>query len=129
MKQFSCSDTVKMLSIFLTAGFLFGSCKHKTNFEELAQVSYSSTIAPIINSNCAYSGCHGDSAFEKFSLTTYDGLMNGGITAGSPEKSKLYKTLKTLNEDDIMPKKPYSELTESQIQKIYIWIGQGAKNN
>jgi hypothetical protein len=55
--------------------------------------------------------------------------MNGGITAGSPEKSKLYKTLKTLNEEDIMPKKPYSELTESQIQKIYVWIGQGAKNN
>ena len=57
------------------------------------------------------------------------GKVKPGITAGSPEKSKLYKTLKTLNEEDIMPKKPYNELTEKQIQLIYVWIGQGAKNN
>ena len=29
----------------------------------------------------------------------------------------------------IMPKKPFNELTERQIQLIYVWIGQGAKNN
>ncbi|HRG01441.1 MAG TPA: hypothetical protein PKZ75_10010 [Bacteroidia bacterium] len=129
MKHFFLSDTVKCLGIFVTTSILLASCKHKTNFEELTPVSYSSSIAPIINSNCAYSGCHGDSAFEKFSLVTYDGLMSGGITAGSPEKSKLYQTLKTLNEEEMMPKKPYSELSENQIQMIYVWIGQGAKNN
>jgi hypothetical protein len=128
MKQFSCSDTVKMLSIFLTAGFLFGSCKHKTNFEELTEVSYAASISPIISSNCAFSGCHGDSAFQKMSLTTYDALINGGIKAGDPANSKLYKSLKSLD-DDIMPKRPYNELTEKQIQLIYVWIGQGAKNN
>ena len=54
--------------------------------------------------------------------------MNGGIESGSPQKSELYQKLKTLG-DDIMPKKPYNELTEKQIQLIYVWIGQGAKNN
>lgn len=127
MNQLFCSTTFKFLTL-LALGFIFGSCKHKANFEELTQVSYASSVAPIISANCAFSGCHGDSAFTKFSLTTYDGLLSGGITPGSPEKSKLYQTLKTLG-DDIMPKKPYNELTEKQIQLIYVWIGQGAKNN
>jgi hypothetical protein len=108
---------------------LLGACKHKTNFGDLPEVSYSNDVRPVINSNCAFSGCHGDSAYRQFSLTSYEGLMNGGITAGSPEKSKLYSTLKTLDDEDIMPKKPYNELTEKQIQLIYVWIGQGAKNN
>jgi hypothetical protein len=108
---------------------LLGACKHKTNFDGLPEVSYSNDVKSVINSNCAFSGCHGDSAYTQFSLTSYDGLMNGGITAGSPEKSKLYSTLKTLDNADIMPKRPYNELTEKQIQLIYVWIGQGAKNN
>ncbi|MBI3518554.1 MAG: hypothetical protein HY062_04255 [Bacteroidetes bacterium] len=129
MKQFFCSDTFKSLSIFIALGIMFGSCKHKTKFEELLPVSYSTSIAPIISSNCAFSGCHGDSAFQKFSLTSYDALMNGGISAGSPEKSKIYSVIKSLDKDKIMPKQPYAELSEKQIQLIYIWIGQGAKNN
>lgn len=129
MKKFYYSSTFKFFTLITCIGFLFSSCKHKTNFSELTEVSYSSTIAPIIGSNCAFSGCHGDSAFVEFSLVSYDGLINGGITAGSPEKSELYKVLKTLNDEKIMPKKPYNELTEKQIQLIYVWIGQGAKNN
>ena len=128
MKQLFCSGIFKFFVLFVAIGFTFGSCKHKTNFEELTEVSYASNVAPIINSNCSFSGCHGDAGFTKFSLTSYDGLMSAGISAGSPEKSKLYRTLKTLG-DDIMPKKPYEELTEKQIQLIYVWIGQGAKNN
>ncbi len=129
MKNIFYNKKFKLL--FLCSGIvlLLGSCKHKTNFNELTEVSYSATIAPIINSNCTFSGCHGDSAFQKFNITTYDGLMNAGISAGSPEKSELYKVLKTLNEEKIMPKKPYNELSEKQIQSIYVWIGQGAKNN
>ena len=128
MKQIFCPSTFKSLSIFIALGVTLVSCKHKTNFEELPDVSYASSIAPIMSANCAFSGCHGDSAFVKVSLTTYDGLMNGGVKAGSPESSKLYKTLKSYG-DDVMPKKPYNELTEKQIQLIYVWIGQGAKNN
>ena len=64
-----------------------------------------------------------------FNLTTYAGLSGGGISAGSPEKSKIYTVLKTLKADKIMPKRPYNELSDKQIQLIYVWIGQGAKNN
>ncbi len=107
------------------------SCKHKTKFETLTEVSYKTAIAPIISSNCAFSGCHGaDTLKPKFKLTSYESLISdGGIKQGHPEESKLYKTISTLNSEEIMPKKPYSELTEKQMQLIYVWIGQGAKNN
>lgn len=128
MKYIFYSNTFKSAGILLAFGFMFGSCKHKTEFETLPEVSYSGAIAPIISSNCAFSGCHGDSAAGNISLVSYSGLMSGGIEAGSPNNSKLYKSLKSLG-DDIMPKQPYAELTDKQIQLIYVWIGQGAKNN
>lgn len=128
MKHFFSTHSFKISIVIIVAGLMLVSCKQKPNFESLAEVSYAKDIAPIIISNCTSSGCHGDSQYEKFSLTSYSKLMNGGISAGSPEKSELYATLKSLG-DDIMPKKPNNELSEKQIQLIYIWIGQGAKNN
>lgn len=128
MTQNFYSKTLKIVSVFAAVSFMLSSCKHKTNFEELTEVSYAGSIAPIMSSNCSFSGCHGDSAYVKISITNYNGLLNGGITPGSPEKSKLYSKIKSLD-DDIMPKRPYNELTEKQIQLIYVWIGQGAKNN
>jgi uncharacterized membrane protein len=121
--------STKSVCLLSALAFALVSCKHKTNFSDLTEVSYATSISPIINSNCAFSGCHGDSATVSFNLTTYNGLMGGGIEAGAPEKSKLYSVLKTLKEEKIMPKKPYNELTEKQIQLIYVWIGQGANNN
>lgn len=122
------SITTKPFYLFILLAVAVTSCKTKTNFNDLTEVSYAQHIAPIISSNCAFSGCHGDSAYVRLSLTKYTTLINGGINPGHPEKSKLYKKLKSLD-DDIMPKKPYNPLTDKQIQLIYVWIGQGAKNN
>lgn len=112
--------------VFLLA---FISCKHETKFSELREVSFSKEIAPIVNSNCTFSGCHGDTAFREFKLTSHAGVINAGVSAGAPEKSELYQVIKTLNEERVMPRKPYDPLSEKQIQLIYVWIGQGAKNN
>jgi hypothetical protein len=106
------------------------SCKHKTAFETLPVVHYNADIAPIISGNCTFSGCHGDSAYKKFKLIDYDGVMKYcDVKANSPETSKLYNVINTFNEEKLMPKKPYNQLTEKQMQLIYVWIGQGAKNN
>ncbi len=106
------------------------SCKHKTDFESLPVVSYSTDISPIISGNCTFSGCHGTSNSEKFKLLTYDEVMRHcDIVANAPESSKLYSIIKSRNEETIMPRKPYSPLTEHQIILIFVWIGQGAKNN
>lgn len=124
--------TIHLFSViiaFVMICFTISQCKHKPNFEQLAEVSYAKDVSPVISSNCAFSGCHGDIDPKKFKATTYEGLMSGGISGGHPENSTLYKTLVTLNSEELMPKKPYNNLTEKQIQLIYVWIGQGAKNN
>lgn len=120
---------IKLFGLFTLGALALSACKRETEFDKLTTVSYTASIAPIISSNCAFSGCHGDSLTQKFKLTAYDGLMNGGIKPGKPNESELYKTLKSLNDEDIMPKRPYNPLSEKQIQLIYVWIGQGAKNN
>ena len=51
------------------------------------------------------------------------------VSAGNPQNSRLYLAVKLLDQEQVMPKPPYSPLSEKQIQLIYIWIGQGAKNN
>ena len=120
---------VKALSVLVGLSFSLLSCKHKTKFDDFPVVSYSTTIAPIIKANCSSSGCHGDTGYVKCSLTSYLGLINGGIIDGSPEKSKVYTRIKSLDDGKVMPKKPYDPLGEKDIQLIYLWIGQGAKNN
>jgi hypothetical protein len=120
-----------MIKFFTAAIVLFAlvSCKHKTDFSSLKEVSYSTEIVPIINANCTFSGCHGASEAESFKLLSYNDVMDAGVKEGSPEKSKFYNSLKSLKQEKIMPRLPYSPLTDAQILSIYVWIGQGAKNN
>lgn len=106
------------------------SCKHEPNFNTLPAVYYSTDIAPIISANCTFSGCHGDFEFRRFQLFSYYDVMKYcKVKAGSPQTSKLYKVVKSVNSEEVMPTPQYNPLTEKQIQLIYIWIGQGAKNN
>lgn len=120
----------KLKAIIALTAIINFSCKHKTDFDKIPEVHYSTDISPIIGSNCTFSGCHGDIAHQKFKLLSYDEVMNyGKVKAKSPETSKLYTVLKTYEDKEIMPAKPYNALTEKQIQLIYVWIGQGAKNN
>ena len=106
------------------------SCKHEPNFNTLPTVYYSTDIAPIISGNCTFSGCHGDSLSREFKLKNFDDVMKYcKVKAGSPQTSKLYTIVKTPNSEEVMPTPQYNPLTEQQIQLIYIWIGQGAKNN
>ena len=121
---------MKIYSFFFFLIMLTISCKHKTNFNEFPEVSYSKNIAPIIVSNCTQSNCHGSEKHKKFELLSYDQVIkNTGVVFGSPEKSNLYNIINTYNSNDLMPPKPNSKLSDSQIEQIYLWIGQGAKNN
>lgn len=123
-----------MMKVMYRSIFAFGllflfSCKTKTDYNKLTPVSYSKNIDPIIKSNCTFSGCHGDSLNASFKLTSYESLKQAGIEPGEPDNSELFRVINTLNEQERMPKKPYRQLTDEQIQLIYVWIGQGAKNN
>ena len=103
------------------------SCRNKPFIPD-RQVSFSNDVFPIIGGNCTASDCHGAGG-RAGELITYDDLMkDGNIVAGNPHASSIYRTITAQNGSQ-MPVPPQSPLTDQQIQTIFIWIEQGAKNN
>jgi len=88
-------------------------------------VYFRNTILPIMVSGCATSGCH-DAASRQdgLNLTTYAGIVQD-IIPGNPNGSKLYKHM--VGSGKVMP--PSGELPQAQLNLVYTWIAQGAKNN
>jgi hypothetical protein len=95
-----------------------------------AIVYFEKDILPILNSNCAYSGCHDPgTAQEGVVLNNYDNVMRtGGIRPNDPGESELYEKITEDDPDDIMPPPPKQPLSSAQISLIEKWISQGAKN-
>lgn len=80
-------------------------------------------ILPMINSNCATSGCHDAvSKAEDVVLTNYSNIM-GYVKPNNAAESKLY----TIIASGKMP--PSAPMTTDQKAKIATWINQGAVNN
>jgi uncharacterized membrane protein len=93
-------------------------------------VYFEKDVLPILNSNCAMSGCHDPgTAKEGIVLNTYANVMaTGKITPMYANSSKIYKAIIDSDPKDVMPPAPKSRLTASQIAVIAKWINQGAKN-
>lgn len=122
----------KIIVLFVLASVpaaVFFGCKHDPVLPE-HEVSFSQEIMPIIQMGCSHAGCHGDSLNTMPPMTNYAEVMEfGEIKAGDPNDSKLYKRIIETDDDERMPKPPYSPLSEKNIKLIYIWIAQGAKDN
>jgi mono/diheme cytochrome c family protein len=124
-----------LLVLFIAA------CKHTTDFfiPETKDgpcdpniVYFENDIKPLLNSSCAYSGCHdANTAADGVILDTYENIIATGDIENRkpPEDSKLYETITETNAGDVMPPPPNSKLTSEQIALIRKWIVQGAKNN
>ena len=64
--------------------FVFGSCLDDNYTDDidpsgfpacnLQEIDYSTVIRPIINANCAITGCHGANPANDFDMTTYLGV-------------------------------------------------------
>ncbi|MHC1707664.1 MAG: c-type cytochrome domain-containing protein [Bacteroidales bacterium] len=94
-------------------------------------VYFQNDILPLIQSSCAKSGCH-DAATQADGvyLGTYASIMNTGkIKPGNPNDSELYEVITENDPDKIMPPPPNQPFSQAQINLIYTWIQQGAKNN
>ena len=92
-------------------------------------VYFENDVLPIIASNCAISGCHGNgSAQDDVELSDFSGIMEI-IKAGDAFDSEIYEVITEDDPDDIMPPPPNNPLTEEQIATIVNWINQGANNN
>lgn len=109
-----------------------------TIFTELGAIScdpdtvyFENTILPLLQSSCGISGCHDPgTAAERIILTDYQNIMNSGIVvSGNPGESELYEVINETDPDKVMPPPPKSTLTAEQIEALYVWMQQGARNN
>jgi hypothetical protein len=119
---------VLKIVVVLNALFIISSCRHEpVLLPDTQAVCFQDQILPVINSNCAVSGCHDASSEE--SLNNYNNIMKF-ITPGKPNQSKIYKLITTTSVfSEFMPPSPSNPLTQDQIDAISIWILQGAENN
>jgi uncharacterized membrane protein len=90
------------------------------------KVYFQNSIRPIINSNCAKSGCHDAITREEgLDLSSYSGIMKI-VKAGRPSSSEIMEKLNEANPTDRMPPAPESALTQEQKDLIARWIREGA---
>lgn len=120
----SCKHEVPQITPATADSTLSDICNSDT-------VYFKNTIQPLLQTACAYSGCHDAASHEDdVILDTYENIIRSGkVKAGNPDDSKLYKVIVTTDADDIMPPPPNQPLSATQISTIYTWIMQGAKNN
>jgi hypothetical protein len=118
---------VALASVF--AFFFFFSCTHEPIMPD-QQVSFHNDILPIIRGSCQHSGCHDPlDPQSEFPLDSVRSDYDPYVEPGKPKHSKLYEVLTRNGGEEQMPRSPYDPLTDRQKKLIYIWIGQGAKDN
>jgi len=129
-KRQSLHSVILGLSL-VTISLLFSSCTHEAELPPVVpgttydSVCFESEILPVIQSNCAKSGCH-DGA-EEFALQSYADILSV-INPGHPNDSELYEVItENQGSDDFMPPSPNQPLTSEQINKIELWILEGAR--
>ena len=105
------------------------SCTHPVDgLANLDTVCFDTQVQPIIQINCAKSGCHdGTKKGARHTFTEYDSLMKY-VVPGDPKNSRIYSAVTSVW-SNLMPPPPAQPLTEEDRSILYIWIAQGAKNN
>jgi mono/diheme cytochrome c family protein len=93
-------------------------------------VYFEQDVLPLLNSNCAFSGCHDQgTAKEGVILTTYEHILTSDVIRPyRPDNSDLYEFITETDPDKAMPPPPFDALSADQIAIIRKWISQGAKN-
>jgi hypothetical protein len=107
------------------------SCKHSPIPEPVPvgeKVCFSRDILPLLQSNCAISGCHDAQTREEgVYLGDYNGIREQ-VRPGRPDNSDLYKMITESKEDERMPPPPRPRLSQAQTDLIRKWIEEGAEN-
>ena len=116
----------------LSGGVLLHSCKHspyvlpedqRTNDPSIC---FERDILPVLQSNCAKSGCHDAASGEKgYVLDNYANIMKKGIVPGNPAASTIWQSLNYTTGEKAMPKDA-PRLSDATIDLIKRWIAAGA---
>lgn len=121
--------------ILIAALILFNSCDD-TNPADIQfpteNVSFNKHVQPLFNLKCNYSGCHDDgSRAGGISLTTWTNVTNDPtlVFPFEPESSRLIWSIQNRPGASLMPPLGYQPLIKREIDGIYKWIEEGAKNN
>lgn len=119
------------VALFTVTFSYFTSCTFDKSFPDPTNygnpVCYETEIFPLIQSNCAKSGCHDAiTQAEGYNFSYYDGIMKA-VKPGKPNSSKLYESINGKGEE-MMPPPPNETLNSEQVNTIKIWIEQGATN-
>jgi len=86
--------------------------------EEIISVSYENDIAPIISQNCSVAGCHVDGGLkEDVQFDSYQRLMVK-VNEGS-FRNRVVEQMSM----------PPSGLPDCDVERIKIWLSEGAQNN
>lgn len=136
------------LNAYLTSGILlclfFSACRHEIPSAPKPEekpitaqtcspdtVYFVRDILPILQGNCAISGCHNStSRKDGVDLSSYERVMStADIRPFEPGESDLYEVINETRNDKRMPPPPAPPLTTEQKNKIEKWIAQGARNN
>ena len=93
-------------------------------------IYFNQDVLPILNSNCAFSGCHdAASAEDGVVLESYeDVIATADVEPFNLDDSEIYEVLIDNDIDERMPPLPTSALSSEQIQIIAQWILQGGEN-
>lgn len=88
-------------------------------------------ILPLLNSNCAVSGCHDpQTAKASVVLSDYQSIISTGeVVPFQPQESDIIEVLFETDPDDMMPPPGNTPLTTEQKNLLIDWINQGALNN
>ncbi|WP_118950827.1 hypothetical protein [Taibaiella helva] len=89
---------------------------------DTANVTFSGTVKPIIDANCATSGCHFDASVTGIDLFHYSGV------AAVANSGKLVSAITHDGQASFMPK-GLPKLDDCSIAKIVKWVNSGAPNN
>lgn len=117
---------IKLLIISLFCGLsVLAGCQSDPDLASTPELSFRDDIQPILSGNCTMSGCHSHSGESVFPLDSYDDVASR-VKPGNARGSELYKVVANRS-DRLMP--PSGPLADADIQRLYIWIEQGAKNN
>jgi hypothetical protein len=128
MKQIKYRTISLALLATLALATTFSSCRKEPVLAPGTEtVCFDKSVMPVIQSNCAVSGCH-DANGESPQLSSYDDIKSL-VKPGKPNKSKLYNVITAKGMViTVMPPKSRPRLTVQQINNITIWILQGAEH-
>lgn len=93
------------------------------------KVYFENDVLPILQSNCAKSGCHDAVTHEEgLNLSIYSGAKKI-VNAGNANGSEMMEVINETDPDKEMPPPGNTPLTAEQIAVLNQWINDGANND